>query len=150
MTPTTIQDRRGDRSPAPWLAPAPERSATSLNGGRAHVRTPPARPKLREGAARGVALLRRLRERNCVRWMLAYLAIAWMVLQMTDALREIWSWPLGLQRGITLALGLGILPAAVVSWYHGEHGRQRVCLVELGILAAVVAGGAWVIWSVCG
>ena len=149
MTPTTIQERRGDQPSAAWLEDLSERSATSFNGARAFERAEHGLPTMRASAARGLALLKRLRERNCVRWMLAYLALAWMALQMTDALREIWSWPLGFQRGVTLALGLGTLPAAVISWYHGEHGRQRMCLVELGLLATVVAGGVWVIWSVC-
>lgn len=91
--------------------------------------------------------LSRLRERRLARWLLAYLAMAWMVLQITDALREIWNWPIGLPQGITLALGLGVLPAAVVAWYHGEKGRQRVCVCEVAVIATLIAGCAWVIWT---
>ncbi len=98
---------------------------------------------------RDTGSLGRLRQRKVVEWMLAYFALAWMALQMTDALREIWSWPVGLQRGITLALGLGVMPAAVIAWYHGEKGRQKVCFCEVALIAALLAGGAWVIRGLC-
>lgn len=95
------------------------------------------------------ALIMRLRRRKLVEWMLAYFAIAWMVLQMTDVLREIWDWPVGLQRGITLALAFGALPAWVIAWYHGEKGRQRVSVLECLLVGTLVLGSAWLIWLLC-
>lgn len=96
-----------------------------------------------------LATLRRLRQRKLAQWMIAYLAVAWMALQLTDALREIWAWPIGLQRAITLALGLGILPAAVLAWYHGEQGRQKMCKLEVCALGALGLGSVWLIWYLC-
>jgi hypothetical protein len=95
------------------------------------------------------ALLARVRRTKLGQWMLGYFAFAWLALQMTDALREIWSWPLGLPRGITLALALGALPTAVVAWYHGEQGRQKVCAVELASICALLVASTWVIWLLC-
>ena len=91
-------------------------------------------------------LFARLRARKVVEWVLAYLALAWIGLQATDALREIWSWPVAVSRAITLALALGLLPAGVVAWFHGEPGRDRVCTVELVILTTLCTGSSWIIW----
>jgi hypothetical protein len=73
-----------------------------------------------------------------------------MVLQVADPLREIWGWPLGLQRGITLGLGLGLLPAFVVSWFHGEKGRQDICLTEVLLVGGLTLASAVFILRVCG
>jgi hypothetical protein len=39
----------------------------------------------------------------------------------------------GALRVLTVALALGLLPALVLAWYHGEQGRQRVTGPELMI-----------------
>lgn len=95
------------------------------------------------------SILDRLHEKRLPEWMLAYLAVAWVAVQMGDALREIWSWPLGLLRGITMALALGALPVAVIAWHHGEKGEQKISGSEVLIVGALVAGSAWLIWIVC-
>lgn len=94
-------------------------------------------------------LLERLKKRKIVQWVLAYLALVWMVLQLNDVLGEIWSVPLTMQKAVSLALGLGVLPALVVAWYHGEKGRQRVCCTEVCLLGLLVAGAAATVWYVC-
>ena len=91
----------------------------------------------------------RLRDRKLAEWMIAYFAVAWVALQMTEALGEIWAWPIGLQRAITLALGLGALPALVIAWYHGEKGRQRICAVEFCLVGSLVFGSVWLVWRLC-
>ena len=87
---------------------------------------------------------RHLKDRKVLQWLLAYLAGAWLVLQVTDILGDQFSWPLGLQRAITITLGVGAVLTAVLAWYHGEEGRQRVTGTELIMLAVVLAlgGGA--------
>lgn len=94
-------------------------------------------------------LIRRMKQRKLIQWLLGYIAAAWMALQLTDSLREIWDWPVGFQRGVTLVLGLGVLPALVIAWYHGEKGRQAVCVPELVILCGLLFGSAVLIWQVC-
>jgi len=90
------------------------------------------------------SLLQRLKERKLVQWALAYLAGAFVVFQVMDALAE----PLGLtstlQRATLVVVGVGFLIALVPAWYHGEKGRQRVSGPELLMVAAllVVAGVA--------
>lgn len=102
--------------------------------------TPSESPRRRPG------LVERLRERMISRWMLSYVAGAWVILQLLDVLADIWAVPLALQRTITLVLGLGLFPSLVVAWYHGERGRQKVCCSEIVILTAAIAGSALVLW----
>lgn len=102
------------------------------------------------GTARAQQFFERLKDRKLVQWLIAYLGLVWLALQLTDALREVWEWPPGLQRGITLGLGLSLLPAAVVAWYHGERGRQAICPCEVVLLIGLLSGSAALIWRVCG
>ena len=90
-------------------------------------------------------IIQRLKERKLVQWALAYLAGAWLVVQMVDVFADQFLWPLGLQRGVTAALAVGFFAALVIAWYHGEGGRQRVGGVEVLVLVAVVGvGGVFV------
>jgi adenylate cyclase len=84
----------------------------------------------------------RLRERKVGQVGLAYLAGAWLVLQVVSTLGELYDWPVLFLRLVPIILAFGFPVALVLAWYHGERGRQRVTSVELGILAAllIVAG----------
>jgi TolB-like protein/Tfp pilus assembly protein PilF len=90
------------------------------------------------------SLLQRLKERKLVQWALAYLAGAFVVFQLLDALDE----PLGLSTGthqaILALVVIGFFITLILAWYHGERGRQRVSGPELLMVAAllVVAGVA--------
>ncbi len=87
-------------------------------------------------------LLDRLRRRHVVQWGVAYVGGAWLVLQVVDVLGEQFAWPMGLQRGFTLILGIGLFVTLVLAWYHGEKGRQRVSGPELLILGMLLLLGA--------
>jgi len=66
-----------------------------------------------------------------------------------QTLAEIWGLPVSIQRGISLTLALGFLPALVVAWYHGEMGRQRICGTEVCILGALTVGAVITVWQTC-
>lgn len=83
----------------------------------------------------------RLRERRLVQWTLAYLAGAWLVVEVADVLGQWWGWPPRVVQGLLILLGVGFLVAAVVAWYHGEKGAQRVSGPELLIIALLLAIG---------
>lgn len=85
-----------------------------------------------------------LKRRKIVQWALAYLAGAWVVLQLVDILGGQFGWSTGLARGITVLLAVGFFVSLVLAWYHGEQGRQRVSGPELLMVAALllVAGAA--------
>jgi len=90
------------------------------------------------------SLWERLKRRKIVQWAFAYLAGAFVALQLQDALGE----PLGLstavQRGVLVIVAVGFFITLVLAWYHGERGRQRVSGPELMMTAAllVIAGVA--------
>lgn len=101
------------------------------------------------GSSARKGVVERLKERKVVQWLLAYVAVGWMILQLNDALGEVWGVPLTLQRAGSLALGLGVLPALVVAWYHGEKGRQRVCCTEIGLVLLSLGVAVTAVWRVC-
>jgi hypothetical protein len=88
--------------------------------------------------------LQRLRDRKLVQLALAYLAGAWLVLQLIDLLGDTFSWPQLVPRIAAVLLGIGFFAMVVLAWYHGEKGSQRVGGVELLMLAGilVIAGVA--------
>ena len=55
-------------------------------------------------------------------------------------------WPHGLQPVLALALILGTPIVAVIAWYHGARGLQRVTGTELLIVASLLALGGTYIW----
>jgi TolB-like protein/tetratricopeptide (TPR) repeat protein len=89
-------------------------------------------------------VVRRFRERRMFQWALAYLAGAWLLVQVFHVLGQQFDLPIGLLRSVTVLLSVGFLGALVVAWYHGEKGRQRVSGPELLMLAGilVIAGAA--------
>ncbi|MCG6988198.1 MAG: hypothetical protein LJF06_08460 [Gemmatimonadetes bacterium] len=90
------------------------------------------------------SLVRRLRDRKLVQWALAYLAGAFVVFQLLDALAEPLSLSAALQRAVLVVVAVGFFITLVLAWYHGEKGRQRVSGPELMMTAAllVIAGAA--------
>ena len=88
--------------------------------------------------------LERLKERKLVQWALAYLAGAWLLLQVADTLGDNFAWPRVIFQSLTVLLAVGFLAALVLAWYHGEKGQQRVSGPELLMLSAllVIAGAA--------
>jgi len=88
-------------------------------------------------------LWQRLRERKIVQWGVAYLAGAWLLLQVASLVGNHFAVSDGVLRGLTILLGAGFFATLVLAWYHGERGQQRVTAAELLILATllVIAGG---------
>jgi TolB-like protein/Flp pilus assembly protein TadD len=82
--------------------------------------------------------LGKLKDRKLVQWALAYLAGAWLLLQVLDLLAASFALPDVLLRIATVVLAVGFLAALVVAWYHGEKGAQRVGAVELIMLTGIL------------
>ena len=96
------------------------------------------------------SLWQRLRERKLVQWGLAYLAGAWLLLQVTDVLAVPFGISDAMLRGLTIVLVIGFLAALVLAWYHGERGQQRVTATELLILATLLAVAGGILWLIEG
>jgi serine/threonine-protein kinase len=90
------------------------------------------------------SLLERLKERKLVQWAIAYLAGAWVLFEVSDAVGGRLGWPDVLYRGLLVVLAVGFFVTLVLAWYHGEKGRQRVSGPELLMVATlfVIAAGA--------
>ena len=91
-------------------------------------------------------LWQRLRQRKLVQWALAYLAAAWVLLQVLDLVGNRFEWPAGLLRGAFIAAGIGFIVTLLLAWYHGERGAQKVTGIELLLLALVLAIGGVALW----
>lgn len=88
-----------------------------------------------------MSLHERLKERKIIQWSVAYLAGAWLVMQLVDVLGDRWGISDSVARVIDLTLILGLFITLVLAWYHGEQGRQRVSGVELLIIAGLCGIG---------
>lgn len=53
-------------------------------------------------------MLNRLRDRKLIQWASAYLAGAWLALQVLDILGDKFAWPLAIQQGIIILLAFGL------------------------------------------
>jgi len=86
----------------------------------------------------------RLARRKLLQWAAAYLAGAWLALQVLDLLRETFEWSPAVQRAGFALLAVGFLPVLVLAWYHGEKPIPRVSGAELAIIAGllIIAGAS--------
>ena len=104
-----------------------------------------ARPRLAREPGE-VLTMALLRERGLVKWLLAYAAGAWVLLQVLGLLASTYSWPaLAMRTAVAVAV-LGLLVALVLAWYHGERGVQRVTRFEAMLLVLIVTAGGAAIW----
>lgn len=83
-------------------------------------------------------LLERLKERRIVRWAVAYVAGAWVVIEVVSLLGQLFEIPLSFQRGVVVVLAFGLPMTLILAWFHGEKGRQRVTGAELLLVTAVL------------
>jgi TolB-like protein/tetratricopeptide (TPR) repeat protein len=90
----------------------------------------------------------RLKERKLVQWTLAYTAAAFALLQGADIIAQRFGWPESIERGLIVALAVGLLVTIVLAWYHGDRGAQRVSGTELLILALLLAFGGGLLWRI--
>jgi len=95
------------------------------------------------------SVVRNLKDRKVVQWALAYVAGAWLVLQVMDVVADVWALSTTVQQGVQLLLVAGLPLVLVLAWYHGERGRQSVSGPELLMIAALLGIGAGVllIWG---
>ena len=89
------------------------------------------------------SVFQRLTQRKIVQWAIAYVAGAWLLLEVLGFVAENFVWPAGIVRGATVFLGIGFFVTLVLAWYHGEKGQQRATGFELLIIAGLLlAAGA--------
>ncbi|MGB0133430.1 tetratricopeptide repeat protein [Dokdonella sp.] len=89
----------------------------------------------------------RLQQRKLVQWAMAYLAAAWVLLQVLDLAADSYEWPTLIMRIAFGLIALGFLVTLVLAWYHGERGVQKVSATELLIVALLLLVGGGLIWQ---
>jgi TolB-like protein len=86
-------------------------------------------------------LLQRLIQRKLVPWSVAYLALAFLLLQGLNLAQDTVGLSPLVYGGAQVLLFLGFLLTVLLAWYHGAPGPQRVTAREIFLLAAVLAAG---------
>ena len=90
----------------------------------------------------------RLRRRKVVQWSLAYVAVAWGLLQALEFAVEAFDGSETLTRGGAVAAIFGLAMVVTLAWYHGDRGQQRVTRTEVAILSLLVIVGSAATWHV--
>jgi len=88
----------------------------------------------------------KLRRRKVVQWGLAYAACGWGFLQGLEYVSEAFIWPEQLRQVAIIALLVGFPIVAVIAWYHGDRGEQRITGTELLIIALLCLVGGAIFW----
>lgn len=83
-----------------------------------------------------------IKQRKLVQWAVAYMAIAWSVLQVVDVVGNNFHWPAWIARVATILLAAGFIAVLIVAWYHGEKGNQKFGAAEILLLVITVLMGA--------
>ncbi len=91
-------------------------------------------------------LLQRLKQRKIFQWAIAYAATAWVSLEVFDLVAEQFFWPNWVRQSATILLLFGLFITIVLAWYHGEHGRQKIGMVELVLLIVLLSLGGQSVW----
>lgn len=85
------------------------------------------------------------KKRKLGRWVLGYLAGAWIAYEVLSLVSQNFAWPPVVVRLATVVLAVGLGTVVVVAWFHGERGHQRVVATEVVLLVALL--GAGVLWG---
>jgi len=93
-----------------------------------------------------LSLLQRLKQRKIFQWAIAYAATAWVSLEVFDLIAEQFFWPNWVRQSATILLLFGLFITIVLAWYHGEHGRQKIGVVELVLLIVLLSLGGQSVW----
>jgi hypothetical protein len=89
----------------------------------------------------------KLRRGKIVQWGLAYLAIAWGLLQGLEFAVATFAWPEAITRGAAVAAVSGLAMVVTLAWYQGDSGQQRVTRSEILVLLALACGATLAAWQ---
>jgi TolB-like protein len=85
-----------------------------------------------------MTFLKQLKERRLFKIVFAYLAAAWVVLEVVSQVTEQGVLPGAVYQVVLIWALCGIPGALIVGWYHGEKGKQRATRTEVGLLIGIV------------
>ncbi len=90
----------------------------------------------------------RLKSRKVMQWTLAFIALGFALLQGVDILVGAFEWPRMVTRLLFAGLVIGAAATAIIAWYHGDRGQQRLSGTELGIFSVLLLVGGVLLWVV--
>jgi TolB-like protein/Tfp pilus assembly protein PilF len=99
-------------------------------------------PPVREGESAWVTL----RRRKVVQWGIAYVAGAWVLLQVLGFAADAFAWPAITKQLAMLGLAVGLPIVVALAWFHGDRGQQRVTGPELAVLTLLLLVGGGLLW----
>lgn len=92
-----------------------------------------------------------IKQRNIGRYLLAYVAGGWLVLQVIDQLIQNSVIPPISYRATLVLFICGLPSTLIISWFHGEKGHQEVPRIEKvllsGIALTAVVASSLVLWA---
>jgi TolB-like protein len=88
-----------------------------------------------------MSLIADLKQRKLFQWTVAYLAGAWVLMQLVDVLGARWGISDSAARIMDVSLVIGFFITLVLAWYHGDRGHQKVTGPELLIIAVLISVG---------
>jgi hypothetical protein len=89
----------------------------------------------------------RLKRTKVVQWGLVYLTVGATLFQVADIAAGTWELGPAFTKATAAILILGFFPCLLLAWYHGDRELKRVTGAELILIAAVLAVGSGVLWS---
>jgi len=89
-----------------------------------------------------------IKQRKIATWTAAYLAAAWVLVQVVALVGDQFDWSPAIGRALTILLAFGVPIVLILAWQHGERGRQRATPLELILVAALLFTGITVAWRV--
>lgn len=87
--------------------------------------------------------VRHLKDRKLAQWGVAYLATAWVGLQVLGQISGPWGISEGVQRSVQVLAVAGFLLTLVLAWYHGKPGQQRSTVPEVAMIVGLVLLTVW-------
>lgn len=79
-----------------------------------------------------------LKDRRLFKIVFAYLAAAWIALEVASQVTEQGVLPGAVYQVVLIWALCGIPGALIVGWYHGEKGKQHATRTEVGLLIGIV------------
>jgi pentatricopeptide repeat protein len=87
-------------------------------------------------------LFQQLKEKHIVRTAVVYLGGAWLLLEATGFFVDNYALSRHIIDVVLLLVLLGFPAALIISWHHGEKGRQNIARSEASLLLTLVVLGA--------
>jgi len=77
-------------------------------------------------------MFRQLQERRIAQWAIAYLAGAWIALQVLELLWDVFEWPLGPLRVLIGIIGLGFVGVLAIAWMRPREVSSTAAAAPTG------------------